>query len=177
MSHHFCIRAVVTAPGDPNTDNKRVLSNFGNIQVKFGRFVDIDLIRRNIDLIHPHEVRLDVIPRLAPGLEISSAAVAQAKTMLEPGEARREKIRLVHRPLQDVYQHRPIETVRHDDPCGEMPRLDLQPDPLGRYAIDDRTLPPGLSSKTHSFVTLVQSVGGLPQGGVTLLVQLQSDEH
>jgi hypothetical protein len=177
MSHHFCIRAVVTAPGDPNTDNKRVLSNFGNVQVKFGRFVDIDLIRRNIDLIHPHEVRLDVIPRLAPGLEISSAAVAQAKTMLEPGEARREKIRLVHRPLQDVYQHRPIETVRHDDPCGEMPRLDLQPDPLGRYAIDDRTLPPGLSSKTHSFVTLVQSVGGLPQGGVTLLVQLQSDEH
>jgi hypothetical protein len=173
MSHHFCIRAVVTVPGDPNTDNKRVLSNFGNVQVKFGHFVDIGLILRNIDGLHAREVQLDIVPRLKHGLEVApNDALALAKVLLAPGEARPETIRLVHRPIKEVYEHRPVETVRNDDRCGEMPRLELRPDPLGRYPIDDRTLPPGLSSKTHSFVTLVQSVDGLPQGGVTLLVQL-----
>jgi len=173
MSHHFCIRAVVTVPGDPNTDNKRVLSNFGNVQVKFGHFVDIGLILRNIDGLHAREVQLDIVPRLKHGLEVApSDALALAKVLLTPGEARPETIRLVHRPIKEVYEHRPVETVDNDDCCGELPRLELRPDPLGRYPIDDRTLPPGLSSKTHSFVTLVQSVDGLPQGGVTLLVQL-----
>jgi hypothetical protein len=173
MSHHFCIRAAVTVPGDPNTDNKRVLSNFGNVQIKFGHFVGIGFILRNIDELHAREVQLDIVPRLKHGLEVAPIdGLALAKVSLAPGEARPETIRLVHRPITKVYEHRPLEKADSDDRCGEIPRLELRPDPLGRYPIDDRTLPPGLSSKTHSFVTLVQSVDGLPQGGVTLLVQL-----
>lgn len=177
MSHHFCIRAVMAVPGDPNTDNKRVLSNFGNVQVRFGRFIDIELIRRNIDEMRAREVRVDLVPRLKQGLEVARAdALERAAVLLAPGEQAQETIRILHRPVEDVYRHKPVETMRHDDPCGELPRLELRPDPLGHYAIDDRTLPPGLSGKTHSFVTIVQSVDGLPQGGVTLLVQLEDEE-
>jgi hypothetical protein len=32
-SEQFCVRATVTAPGDSNTDNKRVLSSFGSVRI------------------------------------------------------------------------------------------------------------------------------------------------
>jgi hypothetical protein len=178
MSHHFCIKAVVTIPGDPNTDNKRVLSNFGNVQVRFGHFIDIDLIRRNIDELHARDVKVEVVPRLRPGLEVARLdLLEQAVVRLAPGEERQETIRVLHRPLENVYRHKPVEVMREDDGCGELPRLDLTPDPLGQYAIDERTLPPGLSSEKHSFVTVVQTVDGLPQGGATFLVELEDEER
>jgi len=70
-SEHFCIRAVVTIPGDPNTDNKRVLSNFGKVKVKPGGFIDIALVRRHLYPV-PKPVTLRVVPRLSPEFQCHS---------------------------------------------------------------------------------------------------------
>jgi len=68
MSHHFCVRAIVTVPGDPNTDNKRVQSNFGNVQVSFRGFRDFSIVRRHLDLEAVRNVELIVVPRFGRSL-------------------------------------------------------------------------------------------------------------
>jgi hypothetical protein len=74
-SHHFCIRAVVSVAGDPNTDNKRVLSNFGNVVLPNFKIVDIELLWRNVlDRISP--VTMRAIPRLSKDIRIEPRALA-----------------------------------------------------------------------------------------------------
>jgi hypothetical protein len=56
---HYCVRARITVAGDPNTDNKTVFSNFGNVVVdEDGDFLQL--------LRHPdfrYDSRLDILPR------------------------------------------------------------------------------------------------------------------
>ncbi|HRI58854.1 MAG TPA: hypothetical protein PK228_04000, partial [Saprospiraceae bacterium] len=181
-SHHFCIRAVVTVPGDPNTDNKRVLSNFGNVVVLFapGKFIDIELLRRNIDLDRPRVIELAVVPRLTPGLEIAKRDLINQKIrLLQPGEAVKDTLRLSYWPVKADTQHTHVATSKHPEespcPCHSAAQsLKTRPDVNGHYPVDPRTLPPGVAGKP--MVTIVHLADGIPVGGVTLMVTLQKEE-
>jgi hypothetical protein len=165
-SHHFCIRAVVTVPGDPNTDNKRVLSNFGNVDVRFGGFGKLTLVRRNLAAI-AQKVRLTIVPHLPPGLVVSTPDLrAKAIVHLEPGAAVYDSIRVQHTPAA----RKPIAEVKpivKQHACGFV-NVQTAPDPRGDYPIDPRALPPGLAGKP--MITLVHSVDGHPQGGMTFMI-------
>jgi hypothetical protein len=173
-SHHFCIRAIVTAPGDPNTDNKRVLSNFGNVVVKYGGFVDIALLRRNIDLLLERRIELSVIPRLSPDLELAGRDLLQERSrVLEPGQTSRDLIRVRHTPGVRQLVH-DEGSMRSAEPCPpSAPPIRTSPDPWGHYPPDPRTLPPGVEGRP--MITIAHLVDGLPTGGVTVLVTVEND--
>src|SRR5581483_2674893 len=103
-SQHFCVRAVVSST-DANTDNKRLLSNFGNVVMMFSRPIDIDLIRRNpLDRHSP--VEMVVVPRLAKDFEISPRDLkALGPVVLAPGETIQDRLRVTHRPIKEVQGH------------------------------------------------------------------------
>lgn len=168
-STHFCVRAVVSVPGDPNTDNKRVLSNFGNVRVPFRKFVDLTLVRRNIlDLIGPVTTR--VIPRLSPDFQIETRDLKRLDSVpLAPGDEAVDTLRLTHRKIESVFEH------HHEDLDGGEPRrfLAKAPDARGHYAADERTLPPGIAGRP--MVTIVHEVDGVALGGVTYLVDIEHD--
>jgi hypothetical protein len=168
-SSHFCIRAVVSAPGDPNTDNKRVLSNFGNVRVRFRGFADLSVLRRNVlDRIGPITTR--VVPRLSPEIQIETRDLKRLDSVpLAPGDEAVDTLRLTHRELTDVFEH------RHEDlDVGEPFRfLPQAPDARGHYPVDERTLPPGIAGRP--MVTIVHEVNGVALGGVTYLVTVEDE--
>jgi len=169
-SHHFCVRAVVSVPGDPNVDNKRVLSNFGNVKLNFRRFLDIKLTRRN-PRPFPQKVEIAVVPRGIPGLEVAPRDLAQAATILEPGAETVDTLRLSYFPPQKAPSLPTlVGRTRSDDcPCHDPIRsLARRPAPNGDYPVDPRTLPPGVAGKP--LLTLVHFANDLPLGGVTLVV-------
>ncbi|MEA2888266.1 MAG: hypothetical protein QOD11_2626 [Bradyrhizobium sp.] len=167
-SHHFCVRAVVTVPGDPNTDNKHVLSNFGNVHIPFAHFVDVSIIRRQIKLDLAAPVELSIVPRLNADLKIASRDLLEQRfRILRKGEEARDVLRILHEPVRERIAHK--HPKRHQEyracSCATVP---TRPDPNGHYPADPRTLPPGIAGRP--MVTLVHSVNGLAMGGVTLLV-------
>src|SRR5262249_12916058 len=137
-SSHFCVRAIVTVPGDPNTDNKRVLSNFGNVKVKPGGFIDIALIRRAIEL-SPQEIIIRAVPRLTPDLEVSLRDLKERQTLLlKPGETVRDLIRVTHRKLKAHVVHEHDINKQGDHDRLTVRRLEQTPDPRGHYKTDSR---------------------------------------
>jgi hypothetical protein len=165
-SNHFCVRAIVTVPGDPNDDNKRVLSNFGNVTIGSPfRFNDIVVLRRNI-FADNRKVKLQVIPRLTPEWELSARDLfKQEEVELRPGEASEDWIRITRRQLASVLeQKREFETHATMHPSRSL----TAPDPRGYYRTDPRALPPGVADKP--LVTVVHLVDGVPTGGVTFMV-------
>jgi hypothetical protein len=179
-SHHFCVRAIVTVPGDPNIDNKRVLSNFGNVKIKSGGFVDVRLLRRNLDRLVARRVELAIVPRLIPGLEIAQRDLhTQRDVLLEPGEVSLDVLRLSYWPVKGKVTQPELEHGKHRKelplPCEfPLPQIEVRPDPLGHYPVNPRTLPPGVAGKP--MLTAVHMVDGVPQGGVTLMVTLEDKE-
>jgi hypothetical protein len=169
-SQHFCVRAIVTVPGDPNTDNKRVLSNFGNVIVKPGGFFDIRLLRQNIHERLRRKITLAVVPRLTPDFELSPRDLREQRSMLlEPGEVARDAIRILHRPVKERILHVDHEERNgHHECTPPLFRNLLEPDPRGHYEVDPRTLPPGVVGR--AMVTIVHLADGLPQGGVTVMI-------
>jgi hypothetical protein len=166
-SKHFCVRAIVTVAGDPNTDNKRVLSNFGNV-VTSGPFIDISLIRRNIiDL--PLPIRLRVIPRLPSNYTVSGVDVKRQELMLmQPGEIHFDEIRIYKSDAKE-------STINHDEHLDALhhrgvlnPKLKAHPSRQGLHPTDTDSLPPGVAGRP--MVTVVHEVDGLAIGGVTFLI-------
>ena len=177
-SNHFCLRAIVTSPGDPNTDNKRVQSNFGNVIVKPGKFVDIRLIRRGLYRI-PRDIVMQVVPRLGPEFEVSLEDIREQKTKrLGPGETSLDEIRLTHRKVGKYIVHNDDHNHHPDhEPCRcviNPRRVEQSPDPRGYYKTDPQSLPPGVAGKP--MVTVVHEVDGLPLGGVTFMVTLDKSK-
>lgn len=170
-SHHFCVRVAVTVPGDPNTDNKRALSNFGNVVVPFAHHADIDLVRRNIfDVAQPITMR--VVPRLTPELQVSTRDLRRSETaVLGANEAVRDAIRLSHRDLKGVYVHEGHDPKMDEARCAPPARLGAAPDPAGFYPTDPRALPPGVAGRP--MITVVHEIDGLPVGGVSYLVTVE----
>jgi hypothetical protein len=61
---HWCVKAKITVPGDPNSDNKMVLSNFGHVVVPDPDTIgelNVDLLLRYPDLARVREIM--VVPR------------------------------------------------------------------------------------------------------------------
>lgn len=167
--NHFCVRASVSVPGDLNSDNKTVLSNLGVVGLRPGGHTDLRVLRRNTDLSASREIELSVVPRLAPGMEVSLADVGRQRVRtVGPGAAVEDVLRLNHWPVAGMTEWRPVgpgqpglEEVVSIDPVD-------RPDPLGRYETDAAALPPGVAGKP--LVTLVHLVDGFPEGGVTFMV-------
>ena len=159
-SHHFCIRAVVSS-ADANTDNKRLLSNFGNVVMMFSRHIDIDLVRRNpLDWHAP--VEMVVVPRMAKDFELSPRDLkALGPLALAPGETIQDRLRVTHRPIKAVQEH------AHDARTTAF-RANADPDPTGNYPVDPDSLPPGVSKMP--MITVVHRVDGRALGGVTFLL-------
>lgn len=179
LSNHFCIRAIVTVPGDPNTDNKRVLSNFGNVVMPFRKFIDISLIRRNL-LDRIQAVTLQVIPRVPKDFEVSLRDIKQRGTLLlRPGEITQDTIRIEHLNLRNQVVHEHLSEEHHHlngfNAKRSAKKLERSPDPRGFYPADPRTLPPGVAGRP--MVTIVHEVNGIPQGGVTFLLTLDNEKR
>jgi hypothetical protein len=171
-SHHFCIRAIVSVPGDPNTDNKRVLSNFGNVVLPFRKYIDLKLLRRNI-LDERVAITTRVIPRLTQEVQIEPRDLKRLEAVeLAPGDEAIDTIRLIHRKLEGVFEHRHEQDGFLADALRGLRR---SPDPRGSYPAHDETLPPGIAGQP--MVTVVHEVDGLPLGGVTFLVTFGKEEH
>lgn len=173
MSKHFCIRAIVSVPGDPNTDNKRVQSNFGNVVMRFAKATDITIVRRN-PFDKPLVINRRVIPRLTPDFEVSIRdQLESGAVMLDPHEIQSDIFRIRHRNLKSYHSHKQNNTKC---PCHEaISRLETTPDPNGYYKTDPRTLPPGLEGQP--MLTIVHEVDGLPLGGVSFFVKVKDDDE
>jgi hypothetical protein len=179
-SNHFCVRAVVTVPGDPNVDNKRCLSNFGNV-ITASPYFDLALLRRVPRRI-PRDYPMRVIPRLIPRAHgrwfVSAADLARAEEVeVKPGQEIVDQFRMRRRP--DLVHHAaglkasPEFVARRPCPgTGKESRLEISPDPFGHYPTDPRALPPGLEEVP--LITLVHVVDGQVIGGFTFAIREQA---
>jgi hypothetical protein len=173
-SHHFCVRAIVTVPGDPNTDNKRVLSNFGNVHVQYGGFGNLILVRRNVFDVQKN-VKLAIVPRLPPELKVANIdLLGKADVQLAPGEMVRDSIRVQHRPgarkpIPPITEH-----IKERRACTPV-IVRTTPDPSGHYPLDRKALPPGLAGKP--MITLVHLADGIPLGGMTYMLTVDKKEE
>lgn len=169
-SHHFCVRAVVTVPGDPNTDNKRCVSNFGNV-IMGGGFADLDWVRRAYLERYP-EVEVVVIPRAHGRSVVSRADIARINATKVPlDDDVLDQLRVRALDVRDEIGPEPeAEGDEHTDgqALGIWPRpsrLGKLPDLRGHYPSDPRTLPPGLAEA--DLITVAHLVQGRPIGGFT----------
>jgi hypothetical protein len=188
-SNHFCLRAVVTVPGDPNTDNKRCLSNFGNVKSAYlDLHIDLPLLRRIPELLpdpppDPPElqrlqrVRVDVIPRTFGRWSVSAADLAHAETTpVKPGQAITGEFRIRQRAnLVQLTGHPQVNAeFLAEKPCPvalQGTRLEVRPDPFGHYPTDPRALPPGLENVP--LITIAHVVDGKVMGGFTWAIREQ----
>lgn len=153
------MKARVTVPGDPNSDNKLVLSNFSNLVVD----EDSDLLVRYADLLG--ELRwiargprwiVDVIgkpelPEPRPG-PMRLDACGRVLVARIPENVAWLKLRASEGKLEG-WDDRKVESS---------PRSDTF------YPVDRRTLPPGV--EPEQLVTVAQVVDGEEVGGITYRV-------
>ncbi len=155
---HWCVKARVTAPGDPNTDNKIVLSNFSNVVVDD----DADLVVRYAESFG----ELRWIARGPWVVDLTGAPEPP-----EPGPRRRQLapcggFRVVDVPGNVAWlklRARKGELERWDDRT-----VEPTPRPDTFYPVDPRTLPPGV--EPDQLVTIAQFVDGEAAGGITYRV-------
>lgn len=171
-SRHFCIRAVVTVPNDPNTDNKRCLSNFGNV-IMGPSFIDISILRRLPEKFN--HFRFLVIPRTKGRFFISGSDLKDVREFtVEPGHKTMDTLR-VRRREKIVHKGSPTKLTADflvRKPCPGLMgknRLELEPDPFGHYPTDPRALPPGLEKVP--LITVTHMVDGRPSGGFTWAIR------
>lgn len=172
-SHHFCVRAAVTVPGDPNTDNKRVLSNFGNV-IAAGPYFDLPLLRR-IPWVY-EELNIDVIPRTYKKWFVSAVdRILASRKLVRRGEEVVDIFRIRHRSDLITQKQGTIKAdpqfalkTRYASIAGAS-RIEARPDPFGHYPTDPRALPPGLENVP--LITVAHIVDGKPEGGFTFAIR------
>lgn len=160
-SNHFCVRVVVTVPGDPNTDNKRAVSNFGAVKVKLKEIKDLQLVLQTMFPKVPL-ASIQVIPRLAarPDLKLSTRDIRDLQAGRLDALA---GFRISHVPSERPPAAAPTEPL--------MPPLRRFPDLQRNYATDSRALPPGVADM--ALVTIVATGRGVLHGGVTLAIEVE----
>jgi hypothetical protein len=169
-SRHFCVRAVVTVPGDPNTDNKRCLSNFGNVIESTG-FVDLTLLRRAF-LDRYEKVRLFVIPRARGRYSVSQVDLDRLNgRSVKVGTELIDELRLRRMNIESRLEAMPHAGEYIRQMGGRMGRsgAEQEPDPWGHYPTDPRALPPGVAQA--DLVTISHVVNGKPIGGFTWAIR------
>jgi hypothetical protein len=161
-STHFCVRVVLTVPGDPNTDNKRCISNFTAVTLKPKQFQDISLTLQSLIKKFPQAV-LSVVPRLGTrrDLVISERDVQRLQLGKLDGLA---SLR--------ISQVADGAWARGAQQPTALPDGPLFPDLARHYPIQATTLPPGLADKP--MVTIAAIHQGVVVGGVTLMIEVEA---
>lgn len=160
-SQHFCVRVVVTVPGDPNTDNKRCVSNFGSVQIAKKQVKDLRAI---IERLYPHvwPISVQLIPRFGPRKDLK--LLTRDLRELEAGRlGPATSVRLAHVPLDTPTL--PVARFPGNQPVSRFP------DALRSYGTDPRALPPGVANKPMITIAAVSKEGVV--GGVTLMVEVE----
>ncbi len=175
-SDHFCIRAVVTAPGDPNTDNKRCVSNFGNVIAR-EPYIDLDIVRRLPEAFR--EARFVVVPRGGGRWFASPTDRTDIQRSLERGEREAvDTVRLRRRASLERHEgHVEVDPkFRAERTCPNLADLAAavtEPDPFGDYETDPDALPPGVADAP--LVTVAHVADGSVTGGFTWAIREERD--
>jgi hypothetical protein len=159
---HWCVRARITVAGDPNTDNKMVLSNFGNLVVDDDG--DVLQLLRHPDL--RHDSRLDVVPRgtgwtLRVG-EVFGDAVRDAAGELESHPCVCSPGAVMDAPTGVSFARLRVERAELKPWDGKRTAV---PQEGVAYPVPREALPPGVDPA--SLVTLTHVVDGRAVGGMT----------
>ncbi|MEO8179210.1 MAG: hypothetical protein ABI895_10295 [Deltaproteobacteria bacterium] len=158
---HWCVRALVTAVGDLNIDNKMVLSNFSSV------VPDPDSDIRQL-LRHPvgaRSHRLDVIPRGRWTLRLLERRGDPLPELAEPPPQCACSSERPSYPLQTTFLNMraaPLEAQPWDG------RATLAPAPGIAYPTPKDALPPGVDP--DSLVTVAHVVDGQVAGGISYRV-------
>ena len=172
-SHHFCVRVVVTVPGDPNTDNKRMLSNFSNLHAYAYHHLDLSLLRRAV--LGRTDVGVHLIPRAGGRWFVSAEDLARTER-IAPAQGRPvvDQLRIRRRESLDAAAPAGREGEAAVDDCGcskalRSARVARRPDPQGHYPTDPRALPPGVGDAP--LFTVAHVVDGRVVGGFTWAIR------
>ncbi len=153
-SSHFCIKAVVTSPGDINQDNKRLVSNFGNVVMPFAGSVDIGIVRRRWPQLNA-PVQIRVVPHGLSDFKVSTSDLRAINNCeLQPGNERTDTLRIFHHPNKELIDLNSVQSKLSENRKNVVPK---------------EALPPGIDPK--NLVTLVHEVDGVALGGVSFNLQ------
>jgi hypothetical protein len=171
---HWCVKAEVTVPGDPNLDNKVVLSNFGNVIVP----PDGDTDAFNLLVRYPDSIfSLDVIivPRgpkwtavLPEDIHIDFTKNRKGRCLPIACEPRLVTTIPNRAALVGVKITAMDKSRRFDGQSGL-----LKPRSNEFYPVSKETLPPG--ADPESLVTVAYKVDGEIVGGVSYQITVKSD--
>jgi hypothetical protein len=158
---HWCVKVTVTCPGDPNADNKIAFRNFANVAVG-GPDPTFDALIRYIQWTK--DDRLQIVPRGRRW----TFEFDDVKALPKPVQTGCDWTVMAHRVTFGVPYE--LTFVRLRPAKAELPEWDgvatLEPHETGAaYPVDERTLPPGVSS--DEIVTLAHVRKGVTIGGVS----------
>jgi 5-hydroxyisourate hydrolase-like protein (transthyretin family) len=173
-SNHFCVRAVVTSPDCTNTDNKRVLSNFGNVKVRlFDRFDLLLVLER---LRHwPEPLVSRVVSRIPPALatELKVEAPHKLTHELEHDELKVSRVRMSLKPVSKRHTSRSLPSrEKLMETRSRMSKV-IQQHQQGNYPPAD-ALPPGVYGQP--LVTVAVTADGEPVGGFTAALWVDDEK-
>ncbi len=160
-SAHFCVRAVLSVPGDPNVDNKRCLSNFANVRARERVFRVTLACHEPPRIPIPPETGFHSIPRAFHRWAVNAGDLARARS---GSPSARRLVRFGFR-----IERQPITRLVLPVPAKTPSRVERIPDPLGHYPTDARALPPGLDDVP--MMTLIQRRGAEVVGGFTWAIR------
>jgi hypothetical protein len=173
-SKHFCVRAVVTSPNDVNTDNKRVLSNFGNVKVRYYKPFDLSLVLERLRP-WPKLLRSHIVPRIPPTLasKLSIEAPRMLTHALQPDELKVSRVRM---SLKSLNKRRISETLRKRTELFEARTRKMkviQQQQEGNYPPSE-ALPPGVHGRP--LVTVALTANGEAVGGFTAALLIEEEK-
>jgi hypothetical protein len=156
--NHWCVKGLVTVPGDPNADNKMAFRNLNNVllsgpdtrfdaSIRFSEWLDGD--------------RIQIVPRgPAATLALTNPEVFPKPLSRGCDPCVLER-RLIHGiPLDMAFAQLRVAPAEWDR------RSTLQPEASRTfYPLDERTLPPGVNSS--EIVTVAYVRNSRPYGGVS----------
>lgn len=159
---HWCVKAKITVPGDPNSDNKVVLSNFSNVTVAPDS--DVRQLLRLPDGLSRHELQIVARGRRW-NLKVKNDTIRPAK-----GKARaqcRSLNDVAALPTQVEFATLGITTAKKLKQWDPQRRA-ASPDATYFYPTDPESLPPGVDPS--QLVTLVEKIDNEAIGGVSYRV-------
>ena len=194
---HWCVKALVTSPGDPNTDNKMALSNFTSVVTALPPSPDIDpdAVAQNAGNLdadgdmpagqreqHSPWSHLVRMPEQAEEVELQVVSRGarwsiQVEETPEAPRARRKAPCPVARPVDPPIAPPPkrlgwarlaLHQPASSRPYDRRSRL-TRPRRDEHYPVNPDTLPPGVDPE--DLVTVVHVIDGEAVGGVTFRVE------
>ena len=173
-SKHFCVRAVVTSPGDGNTDNKRVLSNFGNVKVKPAHPFDLLLVLERLR-VWPGPLVSRIVPRVPPTLA-DEMTIEVPRNLVHAMEFDDFRVNRVRMSVKSLSKRRVSETMRKGVELlntGSRKTKVMRQQQEGNYPPRE-ALPPGVHGRP--LVTVAVTAGGEAVGGFTAALLVEEEK-